>query len=74
MRGVRAAVVGMIAAAGVVILRSAMPSDAQGSVVLDAGLWTTALILALSLVALLRFKLMPTLVIPAAGLLGLLLC
>ncbi len=74
LRGVRAAVVGMIAAAGVVILRSAMPSDAQGSVVLDAGLWTTALILALSLVALLRFKLMPTLVIPAAGLLGLLLC
>jgi len=61
LRGVRPAVVGMIAAAGVTVARTAPVT------------WTSALIFFAALVALLRFRVETAWIIPAAGITGLLL-
>jgi len=70
LRGIRAAVVGMIFVAGIVILRTAWADiDLSGA----AQLWYSGVLLALfaaSLVALIRFKISVLAVIPAAGLIG----
>lgn len=60
LRGIRAAVCGMIFAAAALIARTA------------GGEWEALVIFMLALAALFRFKLAPVLVIPAAGALGLL--
>jgi chromate transporter len=62
LKGIRAAVVGMIVAAGVIILQSA-----------DLLHWLSWGIFALTLLALLRFKLDVVWIIPIAGIVGLLL-
>jgi chromate transporter len=61
LRGIRPAVIGMIAAAGVTVARTAPFTG------------TSALIFAAALVALLRFKMETAWIIPAAGIAGLLL-
>ena len=61
MRGIRSAVIGMIAAAGVTVARSAPPNA------------ISLLIFCAALVALLRFKVETAWIIPAAGITGLLL-
>jgi chromate transporter len=61
LRGIRPAVIGMIAAAGVTVARTAPMT------------WISVLIFGAALVALLRFKVETAWIIPAAGLAGLLL-
>lgn len=61
LRGIRPAVIGMIAAAGVTVARTAPMT------------WISALIFGAALVALLRFKVETAWIIPAAGIAGLLL-
>ncbi len=61
LRGIRPAVIGMIAAAGVTVGRTA------------PGTWISLLIFGASLVALLRFKVETAWIIPAAGIAGMLL-
>jgi len=61
LRGIRPAVIGMIAAAGVTVVRTAPIT------------WTSALIFGAALVALLRFKVETAWIIPGAGIAGLLL-
>ncbi|MFZ9091855.1 MAG: chromate transporter, partial [Planctomycetaceae bacterium] len=59
LRGVRAAITGLILAAAVTVIQTAEPH------------WATALIFAASLTALLRYQLDVIWIIPSAGLLGL---
>lgn len=81
MRGIRAAVIGMIGAASVVIALTLLPTPPDGPVWSELlasaewwrPLWPSLLILGGSLIALLRFKADVVVVIPAAGALGLLL-
>lgn len=61
LRGIRPAVIGMIAAAGVTVARTAPPT------------WISVLIFGAALVALFRFKVETAWIIPAAGIAGLLL-
>jgi chromate transporter len=61
LRGVRPAVIGMIAAAGVTVARTAPVN------------WVSLLIFGIAAASLLRFKLETAWIIPAAGVLGLLL-
>ena len=61
LRGIRPAVIGMIAAAGVTVARTAPPT------------WTSVVILGSALLALVRFKVETAWIIPAAGIAGLLL-
>jgi len=61
LRGIRPAVIGMIAAAGMMVGRTAPIT------------WVSALIFCASIVALLRFKVETAWIIPAAGIAGLLL-
>jgi chromate transporter len=61
MRGIRSGVIGMITAAAVVVLRSAQLN------------WVSPVIFGAGLLALLRFKVETAWIIPAAGVLGLLL-
>ena len=61
LRGIRPAVIGMIAAAGVTVARTAPFT------------WITVLIFGAALIALLRFKVETAWIIPAAGIAGLLL-
>ena len=70
LRGVRGAVVGMIAAAAVLILGTALPAQAPlASWTLDA--LPSLAIFALALTALVRFKVSVLFVLPAAGAVGL---
>lgn len=81
MRGIRAAVIGMIGAASVVIAQTLLPAPPMGMAINDfltsGTLWGVLLpslaILVGALIALLRFKADVVVVIPLAGLLGLLL-
>jgi chromate transporter len=61
LRGIRSGVIGMIAAASVVVAQTAQPN------------WVSLLIFAATLVAILRFKVEVVWIIPIAGVLGLLL-
>jgi chromate transporter len=70
LRGIRAAVVGMILIAGVVILQTAWPGESMAPLPwlqATAGTWV---LFGAALVALIRFELSVLVVIPAAGLLG----
>lgn len=69
LRGVRLGVIGMIFSAVVVILRSALSPWPPGW----GEVWPIGLIFGLTLVALLRFQVAIVWIIPAAGLLGLVL-
>lgn len=73
LKGARAAIVGMIAAAGVTILRSELVGEDPTGALDPMGVALSLGILILSLIAFVRFKLPVVLVIPAAGGLGLLL-
>jgi chromate transporter len=61
LRGIRPAVIGMIVAAGVTVGRTAPLT------------WTSVLIFGASLVALFRFKIETAWIIPAAGIVGMLM-
>jgi chromate transporter len=61
LRGIRSGVIGMIAAAAVVVAKTAQPN------------WVSVLIFAATLVAMLRFKVEVVWIIPIAGVIGLLL-
>ncbi len=61
LRGIRSAVIGMIAAAGFVVARTAQPT------------WVSLLIFAATLVALLKYRIEVAWIIPVAGILGFLL-
>ncbi|MBI3560876.1 MAG: chromate efflux transporter [Gammaproteobacteria bacterium] len=68
MHGIHCGVIGMIAMAALVLLQTALPHTLT-----LAAVWPTGLILAMSLIALLRFNLDVIWIIPPAGLLGYLL-
>jgi len=61
LRGIRAGVIGMIAAAAVVVALTAQPN------------WVSLAVFAAALIALLRFKIEVAWIIPVAGIAGLLL-
>ena len=78
MRGTRCGVLGLIAVAALVILYTSLPpwpGSLSGGTLTDylSLLWPTVVIFGATLVALLKYNLDLVWIIPAAGLLGLLL-
>ncbi len=78
MRGIRCGILGMIAVAAVVILRAALPALPESASMgvwsqYAVSLWPTVLIFAASLVAMMKYRLDVVWVIPAAGLIGMLI-
>jgi chromate transporter len=78
MRGIRCGVLGLIAVAALIILATSLPTW-PGSLTIPAlagyasALWPTVVIFVAALVALVKYNLDLVWIIPAAGLLGLLL-
>ena len=70
LRGIRAAVVGMIAAAVVIILKISLPQDQAPLSEYVSVMLPSLLIMGASFVALVRFKMSLAVVIPLAGVLG----